>query len=172
MGRARRAAIGWTSDRFLCQMEHAVKIADTKYSRGDGYRVTWLFDHSSSHNAYTKDAQNADHMNTKPGGKQSCMRDTVWNGRVQKMVFNIGIPKGLLKERGKFDKKMKLEDMRREISTHRDFRDEKTKLEHFLHLRGHACIMLPKFHCEFNPIEWCWGQAKRYTRAYTNYSFP
>ena len=32
--------------------------------------------------------------------------------------------------------------------------------------------MLPKFHCELNPIERCWGQSKRYTRAYTNYIFP
>ena len=156
-------------------MEHAVKIADVKYPRGDGYRVTWLFDHSSCHNAYAEDALNAAHMNAKPGGKQSCLRDTIWNGRVQKMAFNIGIPKGLiqvLKERGRYDKKMKLEDMRNEISKHSDFQAEKTKLEHFLNDRGHACIMLPKFHCEFNPIERCWGQAKRYTRAYTNYTLP
>lgn len=30
--------------------------------------------------------------------------------------------------------------------------------------------MLPKFYCEFNPIERCWAQAKRYSRAYCNYS--
>ena len=28
------------------------------------------------------------------------------------------------------------------------------------------------FHCEFNPIERCWGHSKRYTRVYTNYTFP
>ena len=32
--------------------------------------------------------------------------------------------------------------------------------------------MLPKFHCQFNPIEGCWGQSKRYTRVYTKYNFP
>ena len=62
--------------------------------------------------------------------------------------------------------------MRKEIATHSDFRDEKTKLEHFLLDQRHICIYLPKFHCELNPIERCWGQAKRYTRAYTNYTFP
>ncbi len=30
--------------------------------------------------------------------------------------------------------------------------------------------MLPKFHCELNPIECVWAQAKRYTKAYCKYS--
>ena len=74
----------------------------------------------------------------------------------------------MLTERGKYDKSMKLEDMRKEISIQPDFMNEKTKLERFLHDHGHICIMLPKFHCELNPIERCWGQAKRYTRSFTN----
>ena len=65
---------------------------------------------------------------------------------------------------------MKLEEMRHEISTHPDFKDENTKLQRFLEQRGHTCIMLPKFHCEFNPIERCWGHAKRYSRTHTNYT--
>lgn len=91
------------------------------------------------------------------------------------MVFNLGIPKGLIQiltESGKYHKKMKLDDMRKELSSHSDFKEEKTKLEHFLNDRGHVCIMLPKFHCELNPIERCWGKAKLYTKAYTNYTFP
>ena len=32
--------------------------------------------------------------------------------------------------------------------------------------------MIPKFHCELNPIERVWGQAKRYSRAYTNFTMP
>ena len=48
---------------------------------------------------------------------------------------------------------MKLEEMRHEMSTHPDFKDEKTKLQRFLEQLGHTCIMLSKFHCEFNPIE-------------------
>jgi len=35
---------------------------------------------------------------------------------------------------------------------------------------GHICIFLPKFHCELNPIERCWAQAKQYTCAHTNYT--
>ena len=30
--------------------------------------------------------------------------------------------------------------------------------------------MLPKFHCELNPIERVWAQAKRYAQAYGKYS--
>jgi len=30
------------------------------------------------------------------GGKQHRMRDTIWNEKVQRMVFNIGMPKGLI----------------------------------------------------------------------------
>ena len=165
----------WTSERFLAQMDIAVKIAEIKYPKTKGYKVIWVFDNSSCHNAYADDALIAAHMNAKPGGKQPAMRDTIWNGRPQKMVFNIGVPKGLiqvLRERKRYVPKMKLEEMRREITTHSDFANEKTKLEHYLQGRGHCCIMLPKFHCELNPIERCWGQAKRYTRAYANYTFP
>ena len=37
-------------------------------------------------------------MNAKQGGKQPVMRNTVWQGKEQQqMVFNIGIPKGLIK---------------------------------------------------------------------------
>ena len=165
----------WTSERFLSQMDSAVKIADIKYPKSEGYKVVWVFDNSSCHNAYAEDALIAAHMNAKTGGKQAALRDTIWNGQTQKMVFSIGVPKGLiqvLKERKCYVPGMKLEEMRRVISSHSDFADEKTKLETFLHECGHICIMLPKFHYELNPIERCWGQAKRYTRAYTNYTFP
>ena len=30
--------------------------------------------------------------------------------------------------------------------------------------------MLPKFHCELNPIERVWAQAKKYSKAYCNNS--
>ena len=65
---------------------------------------------------------------------------------------------------------MKLDDMREELASHFDFKEGKTKIEHFLNGKGYACIFLPKFHCELNLIERCWAQAKRYTRSHCNYS--
>ena len=55
------------------------------------------------------------------------MRDTVWNGKVQELVFRIGIPKGLiqvLKERGKYREGMKLEEMRAELVSHTDYKED------------------------------------------------
>ena len=163
----------WTSDRFIDQIKRCAEIAECKYQKEKGYKVIWVFDHSSCHGAYGDDALNASRMNAKPGGKQPIMHDTIWQGNVQRMVFNIGIPKGLvqvLKERGKYRPGMKLEEMREEISSHQDFKEEKTIIEHYLNSRGFACVFLPKFHCELNPIERVWAQAKRYTRSHCNYS--
>ena len=72
----------WTSERFMAQIESAVQIADIKYPREKGYRLVWIFDHSSCHVTYAEDALNANKMNAKPGGKQPAMRNTVWCGKV------------------------------------------------------------------------------------------
>lgn len=143
-------------------MKDSALITECKYPREQGYNVVWVFDHSSCHRAYAEDTLIASRMNAKPGGKQLLLRDTVWDGKVQKMVYNVGVAKGLiqvLKERGRYHPGMKLEEMRAEISSHPDFKNEKTKIEYFLNSKGYCCIFLPKFHCELNPIERCWGQA-------------
>ena len=115
-------------------------------------------------------------MNVNPGDVQPLMRDTVWAGRVQRMVYNVGnVAKGMrkvLEERGINTTTLRADDMRKILSNHDDFRNEKTILERFLINRGHKVIMIPKFHCELNPIERVWGQAKRYSRAYTNFTLP
>ena len=63
---------------------------------------------------------------------------------------------------------MKLESMRKKLASHPDFHDEQPEIANFLKRKGHACLFLPRFHCELNPIENGWAQAKRYTRAHTN----
>ena len=62
------------------------------------------------------------------------MHDTISKGKVQKLVFPDGTPKGLkavLIERGINVTKMKLEDMRALIATHADFRDEQPEIANF-----------------------------------------
>ena len=92
----------WTSDKFMEELEHCAKIAECKYPRSDGFRVVWVFDHSSCHGAFVENALNAYKMNARPGGKQHLI-DTVWQGRVQKMVFSVGVATGLIQvlKRGK-----------------------------------------------------------------------
>ena len=54
-------------------------------------------------------------MNVRPGGKQPIMKDTVFNGEVQKMVTDAGLPKGMkliLQERGVETKGMNAAKMR------------------------------------------------------------
>ena len=85
----------WTSERFLANVKDAIKIAKYKYPP-DKYTVLFIFDNSSCHRAYAPDALNTKVMNVNPGGAQPCLRDTTWNGSIQKMVDQKGhIPKGM-----------------------------------------------------------------------------
>ena len=163
----------WNSDKFLEQVEAAIKIAKVKYA-SDQFNVLWFFDHSSGHTAFAEDALNASRMNVKPGGKQPIMHDTVYNGKSQRMVLRDGTPKGMklvLQERGVDVSGMKAEDMRLALQQMHDFKYEKTKLESLLATNGYRGFFIPKFHCELNPIERVWAQSKKYSRAHCDYSF-
>ena len=84
------------------------------------------------------------------------MHDTVYNGKLQKMVFADRTPKGMklvLEERNVDVSRMKAEDMRLALQQMHDFKYEKTKLENLLVSYGYRGIFIPKFHCELNPIE-------------------
>ena len=74
-------------------MERVIAIAEAKYPK-ESHTLVWLFDQSSGHCAFTKDALNVKQMNVRPGGVQPKMRDTTWRGEVQKMVLPDGWPKG------------------------------------------------------------------------------
>ena len=157
----------WTGTKFMKQMENAVKIAEFKYTPAM-HTLVWLFDQSSCHRAYAPDALNSNNMNVKPEGSQAVMTDTVWAGKVQRLVFNDGVPKGMkqvLEERGINTGTLKADEMRVILANHDDFRAKKTIIEHFLSSHGHQVHFIPKFHCELNPIECVWGQAKWYTRS-------
>ena len=162
----------WTGEKFISQLKRAVLIAEVKYPP-DKYSLLWLFDQSSNHTAKSPDALVAKRMNVHSGGAQPRMRDTCYQGQSQRMVLDGGTPKGLqlvLEERGVNVQGMLKQDMITELQSHADFAAELSIVEHILISRGHNCMFFPKFHCELNPIERVWGQAKRYTRAYCNYS--
>jgi hypothetical protein len=78
----------------------------------------------------------------------------------------------VLQERGVDTSRMKAADMCLVLGNHADFKYEKTAVEYLLQSKGHRALFLPKFHCELNPIERIWGEAKRYTRSHCDYSFP
>ncbi|KAJ3004691.1 hypothetical protein NUW54_g4694 [Trametes sanguinea] len=130
------------------------------------------------------DALRAFDMNKSNGGKQRKQRDTVipdsnpteaLRGRPQKMTLPNGDAKGLqqvLEERGFDVHKLRAKCspvcpfestgccMARLLSQQDDFKNQKSMLELVIEKAGHACIFLPKFHCELNPIEMYWGWCK------------
>lgn len=77
------------SNTFLKQVDKAIDIFQRKYPN----HIIFMFDNAPCHKNTADDALNVEHMNVKPGGKQPRMRDTVWNGHVQPMVFPVDNPK-------------------------------------------------------------------------------
>lgn len=47
-----------------------------------------------------------------------------------------------------------------------DFLQQKTTLQLLAESHGCSVVYLPKYHCELNPIEQCWGAAKRVYRDF------
>ena len=132
--------------------------------------LIFIFDQSSCHTKYDKQALQAKNILVKDGGPPR-VRDTVWAGNVQEMVLPDGHAKGLrtiLTERGINHQRMKADDMRVVLSQHDEFQNEKGVVQQFVQGRGHKAYFLPEFHYEMNPIERVWGQSKCYCRAYTN----
>ncbi|RDX40342.1 hypothetical protein OH76DRAFT_1366364 [Lentinus brumalis] len=54
---------------------------------------------------------------------------------------------------------------RRMLFNEPDFANVESLLEAAYRARGYKVLLLPKFHCELNPIEQCWGAAKRKYRV-------
>ena len=79
-------------------VEKAIPVFEQMHS---GAIAVFAFDNSSSHAAFAADALNARNMNVNPGSKQAIMCDTVFNGRVQKMVFSDNYPDPNLRGKAK-----------------------------------------------------------------------
>ena len=158
----------FNNEMFLEQVDKAVDVFEEKYPHA---QALFMFDNAPSHCKCPDDALNADHMNVFPGGKQPVMRDSIWNGKVQKMVLPDGRPKGMrlvLQERGVDTKGMNADKLKTTIASFPDFQNPKTLVEEKVESRGHLCIFPPKFHCELNAIERCWCHSKNFSRAHCN----
>ena len=131
------------------------------------------FDQSSNHTIKSQDALNADRMKIKPRGLHTpIMRDTVCEGYLFSMTSggqNIEL-RECLKRRGSYKEGMSRKQMANELSSHPVFANKPSLAEKIATDAGHRCIFLPKFHCECNPIEQLWAEAKRETRRRCNYS--
>lgn len=233
----------WDMEQLKEQTLSALLIFEYLFPHAVG---VFVFDCSSSHEAFAKDALNVNKMNVNPGGKQVHMHDTVippgnpppkpgsidTRGRPQSMVFPVDHPdpklrgqaKGMLEvlrertsvweifveklagkkvvgicgacktSQKKKDALRKLleaeqagqeellseDDIRaaeeaavddeqpvsswccakRVLSLQQDFLEEKPELQLIIEERGHICLFLPKFHCEFSAIEMYWGFGK------------
>ena len=91
----------------------------------------------------------------------------MWDGRFFSMTDsngqNIGM-KACLQLRNRYREGMLRLDMEKELSSHDDFATEPSLVEKIARNAGHFATFLPKFHCECNPIEQLWAEAKRVTR--------
>lgn len=90
----------FNNDMLLVQVGKAIDMFEDKYPIAQGI---FIFDHAPSHMKKPEDALNVDRMNVKDGGKQPFLKDTVWNGRVQRLVTPTCLQKGMrtvLEERG------------------------------------------------------------------------
>lgn len=163
---------------------------------GPGYQALFLVDNSQGHCAYPVDALLTSRMNLRPGGKQARLRDGWFldlSGQkiVQKMIFPLDHPdfpdqpkgmKQVLTERGLWDNKLKMECKacpdeanaccaRRILDCQPDFKAQRSLVQEVIEAAGHICLILPKFHCELNYIEYFWGTVKRYLRSNCDYTF-
>lgn len=133
----------YTNTHFLKQVSKAVDIFERKYP---GVTGMFIFDNAPSHCKKPDDVLNPDKMNVSDGGKQPFMRDTVWDGKVQKMTTEDGIQKGMkcvLEERGVDTHRMKAADMRKELRKFEDFSCDGVPLvEDMVTERGHVCFHL------------------------------
>lgn len=76
------------------------------------------------------------------------------------MCFNVGVPKGLrqvLTESGIDTHGMKADEMREVLGSHPDFQNEEFRGKILIEEKKHIAYMLPKYHCELNPIERLWA---------------
>ncbi|KIJ10549.1 hypothetical protein PAXINDRAFT_164241 [Paxillus involutus ATCC 200175] len=177
----------FTNDEILEHVETAIAILQKHYPDEDHI---FVFDNATTHLKRADDALSARNM---PKGfvmKKVQIANGFFNGAVQEFYWpedheNAGKFKGMvqiLEERGFEAKKLKLKAQcnkefkcapgltdcccRRILYNQPDFIQIDSLLETTCKMKGFNVMFLPKFHCELNFIEQCWGYAKRVYRCY------
>jgi len=164
-----------------------------EHAHGPGYQALIMVDNSQGHSAYSADALLVTQMNVNPSGKQALMRDGwfIHNGLkiTQPMVYpadhptNPNVTKGIkavLMERGLLPDGLRgkckkcTSDVccsKRILELQPDFQEQKSLVQEVIEAAGHLCILLLKFHCELNFIEFYWGAVKKYLHDNCDYTF-
>ena len=96
---------------LITQLRKAVTLFEKKYPAA---QRLFFFYHAPSQMKWPENALNADKINVRDGGKQPYMKDTVWNGSVQRMVTESGLQKGMktvLEERGVSTRRLNAEKL-------------------------------------------------------------
>lgn len=189
----------WTSSNIIEQIPIAVKASEAAH--GPDFEAVFVFDNSPGHSVYAPDALRTAQMNKgrkmERKEKKVPMRDG-WYFRfnsaggvekvTQKMNDENGEPKGMqlvLHERGllhNWDLRARCKDehsangnccMEMLLGSQPDFVHQAKYpwIREVVESLGHKCILLPKFHCELNIIEYFWGASKRYTREHCRYNW-
>ncbi|GES93696.1 hypothetical protein RCL_jg27178.t1 [Rhizophagus clarus] len=126
------------------------------------------------HAKLADDTLNAAYMNLNPGGKQPIMRDTIFNGQVQSMVFPANYPDENLCGKPK-EMRVSIENSRcyacHVLAAQEDFLNQKPILQEVIEGLEHKVIFYPKFYCKFNYIEMYWKTSKRYAQQHCNYTW-
>ncbi|KIJ37752.1 hypothetical protein M422DRAFT_177397 [Sphaerobolus stellatus SS14] len=173
----------------LCkQIKTAIGLFEEQFPNKSAI-AAFGFDNASSHQKRAPDALSARHMPKGPrhwwgkDGKAKMRNTWLPNGQVQELYYpddhldHPGQFKGmakLLEERGLFEEaklraqcpNFKCEDTtascccRRVLFNQPDFQNQKPAIFELIESHGHIAFLYPKFHCELNFIEQCWGHAK------------
>ena len=172
----------WTNEDLVKQLQDAIPLIEEIHPHCELY---FIFDNSKNYHARRPDGLSASQLNLSDGGKNvPKLRDTIYNGEVQKMQNDNGVQKGIrtiLTERGLWREGLKLDCKencpkadccaRAILSAQPVFVNERNWLQTVVEERGHSQIFPPKFHCELNFIEMVWGYTKAALRKNCKISF-
>jgi len=155
-----------------------------------------MVDNSQGHCAFSEDALLVSCMNLRPGGKQARMQNGWYFNNVgmkvsQAMIFppdhpdHLDKPKGMkqvLLEWGLWNNKLNMQCKacpnngtaccaKHILELQPDFKGQKSLVQKVIEAAGHLCIILPKFHCELNFIEYFGGAIKQWIHEHCDYTF-